>query len=56
MKVHTKAKFSLNLVVNSKQGSDCGLVGIAVASDSRGTLFESSHQLNFIMNIFTVNY
>ena len=36
-------------------GSDCGSVGRAVASDTRGPLFESSHQQNFIMNLQCAN-
>ena len=33
-------------------GIGCGTVGIAVASDSRGPWFESSHRQNFILNIY----
>ena len=36
-------------------GSGCGSVGRAVASDTRGPRFESSHRRNFIMNMFTNN-
>ena len=36
-------------------GSGSGSVGRAVASDARGLQFESSHQQNFKMNIFTVS-
>ena len=36
-------------------GIGCGSVGRAVASDTRGPQFESSHRRNFIMNIFTNN-
>ena len=32
-------------------GSGCGSVGRAVASDTRGSRFESSHQQTFIRNI-----
>ena len=35
-------------------GSCCGTVGRAVASDTRGPRFESSHRQNFI-NVFTIN-
>ena len=39
------------------QGSGCGSVGRAVASDTRGPQFESSHWQTFISDIylFTVN-
>ena len=33
-----------------KRGSGCGSVGRAVATDSRGLRFESSHQHKFILN------
>ena len=33
-------------------GSGCGSVGSAVASDSRGLQFESSHRRKFILNIY----
>ena len=37
-------------------GSGCSLVGRAVASDSRGPRFESSHRQNiYIEHLFTVN-
>ena len=36
-------------------GQWCGAVGRAVTSNSRGLRFESSHQQDFIMNIFTIN-
>ena len=36
--------------------SGCGSVGRAVASDIKNPGFESSHQQNFIINIFNVNY
>ena len=36
-------------------GSGCGSVGRAVAPDTRGPRFESSHQQNFIMNMLNVN-
>ena len=35
-------------------GSACGSVGKAVASNTRGPPFESSHQQNLKMNRFTV--
>ena len=34
-------------------GSGCGSVGKAVASNTRGPLFESSHRQNFISNVFS---
>ena len=36
-------------------GSGCGSVDRAVASNTRGLWFKSSHQQNFILKIFTVN-
>ena len=33
-------------------GSGCGSVGRAVASDSRGLQFESTHRQKFILNIY----
>ena len=33
-------------------GSGCGSVGRAVASDSRGPRFESSHRQKFILNVY----
>ena len=33
-------------------GSGCGSVGRAVASDTRGPQFESSHRRTFIKNIY----
>ena len=38
-------------------GSGCGSVGRAVASDTRGPQFESSHRQNkiYIEHLFTVN-
>ena len=39
---------------NYHQGSGCGAVGRAVASDTRGPRFESSHRRNFI-HVFTIN-
>ena len=39
-------------------GSGCGSVGRAVASDTRGLWFESSHWQNlyiYIVNLLTVN-
>ena len=37
------------------KGSSCGSDGRAVASDSRGPRFESSHWQKFKLNIFTGN-
>ena len=41
-------------------GSGCGLVGRAVAFDTRGPRFDSSHLQNFIehllVNLFIINY
>ena len=42
-------------VVAFDMSSGCGSVGRAVASETRGPRFESSHRQDFIMNIFTVN-
>ena len=36
-------------------GSGCGSVGSAVASNTRGPQFDSSHRQTFIMYIFIVN-
>ena len=36
-------------------GSGCGSVERAVASNTRGPWYESSHRQYFITNIFTVN-
>ena len=36
-----------------KWGIGCGSIGRAVASDTRGPPFESSHQQNFIQPVFT---
>ena len=36
-------------------GSGCGSVGRAVASDTRGPRFKSSHWQNYIEHLFTVN-
>ena len=40
-----------------EKGSGCGSVGRAVASDTRGTRFESSHRQKsiYIEHLFTVN-
>ena len=40
--------------LTQKEGSGCGSVGRAVASDTRDLRFETSHWQDFIMNIFTV--
>ena len=37
-------------------GSGCGSVGRAVASDTRGPRFESSHRQKFISNIYCQLY
>ena len=36
-------------------GSGCGSVGRAVAYDTRGPQFDSSHQQNFIEHLFIIN-
>ena len=36
-------------------GSDCGSVGRAVAFDTRGPRFDSSHRQNFIEHLFIIN-
>ena len=41
-------------VADSRLGSGCGAVGRAVASDTRGPVFESSRRQLFL-NIFIVN-
>ena len=40
---------------DDSSGSDCCSVGRAVASDTRGPRFESSHRQNFIEHLFTVH-
>ena len=42
-------------VKNANEGSGCGSVGRAVASDTRDPQFESSHWQTFIKNLFIVN-
>ena len=42
--------FSLNITCTS--GSGCGSVGRAVAFDTRGLRFDSSHRQNFIEHLF----
>ena len=37
------------------EGSGCGSVGRAVAFDTRGPRFDSSHQQNFIEHLFIIN-
>ena len=37
------------------QGSGCGSVGRAVAFDTRGPRFDSSHRQNFIEHLFIIN-
>ena len=56
MKVFTY-NVCLSPILNSNLGSGCHSVGRAVSSDARGLWFESSHQRNFILDIylFTVN-
>ena len=45
------------MIANGWGGSGCGSVGRAVASNTRGPRFESSHQQKFIHieHLFTVN-
>ena len=46
-----------SLTVNKQvMGSGCGSVGRAVASNSRGPRFESSHREKFILNIYCQLY
>ena len=45
-----------NVGKNNFKGSGCGSVGRAVASDTRGPWFESSHRQNFISNIYCQLY
>ena len=42
--------------IHIHMGSGCDSVGRAVASDSRGPRFESSHQQEFILNIYCQLY
>ena len=42
-------------VKNANEGSVCGSVGRAVASDTRDPQFESSHRQTFIEHLITVN-
>ena len=37
------------------EGSGCGSVGRAVAFDTRGPRFDSSHRQNFIEHLFIIN-
>ena len=37
------------------EGSGCGSVGRAVAFDTRGPRFDSSHRQNFIEHLFNIN-
>ena len=46
-----KYKKIMNIVTTFILGSGCGLVGRAVASNSRGPRFESSHRQTFILDI-----
>ena len=39
----------------ASMGSGCGSVVRAVASDTRGMQFESSHRQSFLVNVFIVN-
>ena len=45
-----------NSLTNLKRGSDCGSVGRAVASNSRGPQFKSSHWQHFKFNIYCQLY
>ena len=45
-----------NWDLSSCLGSGCGSVGRAVASNSRGKLFESSHRQKFILNVYCQLY
>ena len=40
---------------NKDKGSGCGSVGRAVAFDTRGPRFDSSHRQNFIEHLFIIN-
>ena len=42
-------------IIRRKRGSDCGSVGRAVASQSRGRQFESSHWQKYIYRTLTIN-
>ena len=41
--------------ISTKMGSGCGSVGRAVAFDTRGPRFDSSHRQNFIEHLFIIN-
>ena len=55
----TEVVFKTNLVTNpdevKRKGSGCGAVGRAVAFNTRGPRFDSSHRLNFIEHLFIIN-
>ena len=52
-----RQQVEIDNVNQTKKGSGCGSVGRAVAFDTRGPRFESSHQQKFINieHLFTVN-
>ena len=56
---HLKLSQETPIYLHSKKrevgGSGCGAVGRAVASDTRGPQFESSHWQNSLIYLFTVN-
>ena len=53
---NSMSAFSPTLTFAIIWGSGCGSVGRAVASDSRGLQFESSHRQKFILNIYCQLY
>ena len=46
---------SIRLKIDDAMGSGCGSVGRAVAFDTRGPRFNSSHRQNFIEHLFIIN-
>ena len=46
----------MNSKMYFKMGSGCGSVGRAVAFDSRGPRYESSHWQKFLLNVFCQLY
>ena len=50
------SKLSIIVIIKMTTGSGCGSVGRAVASDTRGPRFESSHRQKIILNIYCQLY
>ena len=53
LKLSPFEKYQIEIII--KMGSGCGSVGGAVAFDTRGPRFDSSHRQNFIEHLFIVN-